>query len=53
MVHLQVEMEIALLEKELSAVERYAVQFLEETDEQFSDEAVKQAEVRPSFILFL
>lgn len=34
-----------MLEKELTPVERYAVLFLEETDDQYSEEAVKQAEV--------
>ena len=42
---LQVEQEIALLEKELTPVERFAVLFLEQTDEQFSEEAIKEAEV--------
>lgn len=36
-----------MLEKELTPVERYAVIFLEKTDEQFSEEAVREAEVRP------
>lgn len=43
---LQVEEEIALLEKELTPVERFAVNFLEQTDDQFSEEAIKEAEVR-------
>ena len=34
-----------MLEKELTPIERYAVQFLEETEEHFSEEAIKQAEV--------
>lgn len=38
-------MEIALIEKELTPVERYAMSFLELTDDQFSEEAVRQAEV--------
>lgn len=42
---MQVEQEIALLEKELTAVERYAMAFLERTDEQFSQEAMEEAEV--------
>lgn len=46
----KVEMEIAMLEKELTPVERYALRFIETTDDQFSDEAVKQAEVRNTFI---
>jgi len=37
-----------MLEKELTPVERYALQFLEATDEQFSAEAIREAEVSKS-----
>jgi len=41
----KVEMEIAMIEKELTPVERYAVIFLEKTDDQFTEEAVNEAEM--------
>lgn len=34
-----------MIEKELTPVERYAVIFLEKTDDQFTEEAVNEAEV--------
>jgi len=48
----KVEEEIATIERELKPVERLAVRFLEETDEQFSSDALKMAKVRMQTLFF-
>jgi len=48
----QVEEEISSIERKLKPVERLAVRYLEETDEQFSSDALKMANVRIQTLFF-